>query len=153
MYRLPLRRQLRVNVISGRIRASLTAATHASVPATTPGSLCQSQTSVSRAVSSSSLRIAGSWNVAASWSPMPTSGRADAAAGTSRAQANRKVRTRARRIRNLSTQGPEGLVRADGNTLRGRGQAEDQLRGLQRHVELRAVADAVELDPVGMRKP
>ena len=33
------------------------------------------------------------------------------------------------------------------------GEADDQLRGLERHVELRAVADAVELDPVGVWQP
>ena len=33
------------------------------------------------------------------------------------------------------------------------GEAQDQLRGLERDVELRAVADAVELDPVGVRQP
>ena len=33
------------------------------------------------------------------------------------------------------------------------GEAEDQLSRLGRHVELRAVADAVELDPIGVRQP
>ena len=33
------------------------------------------------------------------------------------------------------------------------GEAEHELCGLERHVELRAVPDAVELDPVGLRQP
>src|SRR3712207_8651146 len=34
-----------------------------------------------------------------------------------------------------------------------RSEVQDELRGLERHVELRAVADAVELDPVRVRQP
>jgi hypothetical protein len=40
---------------------------------------------------------------------------------------------------------------ADGDDFLAASEPEDELRGLERDVELRAVADALELDPVGVR--
>src|ERR687888_2412997 len=79
--------QLRLNVTSGRMCAAVTVDIHQRACAAACASLYQSHSSTRRATFRClSLSILGSWNAVGFWSPMPTVGRALAAAGASRTQ-------------------------------------------------------------------